>query len=143
MGFTMQQSSFEKLFETAFPIIFLIAFVIVAGIIIINIISALRTWISNNRHPVLAEFAKVKGKRTKIWSHHSRSAHNRNRSRLNHHTHTRTQYFITFENEDGNRQEFQVSERDFGQIAEEDTGNLTYQGTRFKHFERTIKPADW
>lgn len=40
---------------------------------------------------------------------------------------------------DGSRLELQVRDQDFGLIVEGDRGELLYQGTRFKSFNRDLK----
>ena len=52
------------------------------------------------------------------------------------HDSSSTFYYTTFEVESGDRMELAVSGQDFGMLAEGDTGRLTFQGTRFKGFER-------
>jgi Protein of unknown function (DUF2500) len=49
----------------------------------------------------------------------------------------RTAYFATFETPTGDRCELALPAHEFGLIADGDTGQLTYQGTRFKGFART------
>ena len=48
-----------------------------------------------------------------------------------------TIYHVTFEIEEtGERIEFQVTGSEFGMLAQGDIGALTYQGTRYKGFDR-------
>jgi len=49
----------------------------------------------------------------------------------------RTAYFATFETSTGERCELALPARECGLIADGDTGQLTYQGTRFKGFARS------
>ena len=49
---------------------------------------------------------------------------------------TFTTYFSTFEFESGDRVEFRLSGREFGILAEGDSGTLTFQGTRYIDFAR-------
>lgn len=51
-------------------------------------------------------------------------------------TTTNTMYYVTFQMESGDRMEFQVSGIEYGMLAEGDTGELTFQGTRYLAFER-------
>ncbi|MCS3917083.1 hypothetical protein M2349_002224 [Caldanaerobacter subterraneus subsp. tengcongensis MB4] len=46
-------------------------------------------------------------------------------------------YFITFEFETGDRQEFMVGADTYGYLVEGDVGKLTFQGKKFLSFERT------
>ena len=47
-----------------------------------------------------------------------------------------TTYFATFEVESGDRMELKVPDNEYGMLAEGDIGKLTFQGTRYKGFER-------
>ncbi|MEF2097481.1 DUF2500 domain-containing protein [Bacillus sp. CFBP9009] len=49
---------------------------------------------------------------------------------------TSTTYFSIFEFESGDRFEFRLSGREFGILAEGDSGTLTFQGTRYIGFAR-------
>ena len=52
------------------------------------------------------------------------------------HSSTYTDYFVTFELENGKRMELGVKDADFGMLAEGDQGRLSWQGTRYLGFER-------
>jgi hypothetical protein len=108
-----------------------IVFALVIGTFIFNAGRGISEWSSNNNQPVLIVQAKVVTKRTNVSVHHHHHAN---------HTHdsTSTQYFATFELERGERREFQISGREFGLLAEGDAGELTYQGTRYKGFNRRL-----
>jgi hypothetical protein len=111
--------------QTIIPFFFLFVF----GTIIYQIIRGLKQWNFNNRQPVLNVNAKLVTKRT----HVSRNAN----VHQNHaHHHSSTSYFLTFEFDSMDRLEYKVSSREFGQFAEGDFGNLTFQGTRYMQFER-------
>ena len=47
-----------------------------------------------------------------------------------------TSYYATYQLDSGERLEFSVGGREYGMLAEGDQGTLTYQGTRYKGFER-------
>ncbi|MDD4657794.1 MAG: DUF2500 domain-containing protein [Eubacteriales bacterium] len=112
-----------NLFQIIFPVIFLA----VLGVFIFTGIKGLKEWMHNNRQQVFNDPVMVIDKRTHIWGgHHSGT----------HHTGAHTSYYITFEFENGDRQEFMVSGRVYGQTAPGDTGTLTWQGTRFHDFQR-------
>jgi hypothetical protein len=49
-----------------------------------------------------------------------------------------TTYYVTFEEETGERRELQVSGSEYGQLAEGDRGHLIHQGSRYKGFTRTV-----
>lgn len=50
-----------------------------------------------------------------------------------------TRYYTTFEVQSGDRIELPVSGREYGMLVEGDLGLLTFQGTRYKGFERNGK----
>jgi len=121
-GFFSQVNEFNTMHT--FGTIFIGAvFVIIAVTIGYAIISGLRSWSSNNASPLLTLHSTVVAKRTNV----SGGAGD---------TGTSTSYFLTFELDNGERMEFRVSGSDYGRIVEQDQGMLTFQGTRFKHFER-------
>ncbi|RHW42316.1 DUF2500 domain-containing protein [Neobacillus notoginsengisoli] len=98
-------------------------FVIIIGIFIFSISKGISEWSNNNKQPRLSVNAKVVSKRTKVsggMNDHSSSTH----------------YFTTFEVESGDRLEFNVSGYEYGQLAEGDAGELTFQGTRYLGFNR-------
>lgn len=108
------------------PVIFLFVF----GMIAVNLVKGVNQWSYNNKQPVLTVWAKVVSKRTEVKRHH----HNHN----NHsHSTTSTRYYTTFEVESGDRMELKVSSNEYGALVEGDVGKLTFQGTRYKGFERT------
>lgn len=49
-----------------------------------------------------------------------------------------THYHATFQVESGDRMELAVNDKEYGMLAEGDTGKLTFQGTRYKEFVRNI-----
>jgi hypothetical protein len=98
-------------------------FLLVFGIIAWQLARGFAQWSRNNASPVESVPAKVVAKRTdtsggmngrRVW----------------------TEYYVTFELEDGQRKEFWVDGEDFGVLVEGDRGTLTYQGTRYKGFQR-------
>lgn len=113
---------FFNLIALLFPIIFILVF----SVFFIAIIKGLKQWNYNNKQPQLTVQVKVVSKRTDYHNH----------TQANQIRHSSTSYFVTFEVESGDRMEFQVNGLDFGQIVENDTGKLTFQGTRFKSFTR-------
>ncbi|SDZ16758.1 Protein of unknown function [Evansella caseinilytica] len=118
-------------FSTSFDSIFIVFFMLVAGVIIFQLVRGVGEWSSNNKQPVLTVNSKVAAKRTDV----SRSAHATGTDHHRHH-HTTTTYYVTFEVESGDRIEMKVSGKEYGQLAEGDTGKLTFQGTRYQGFER-------
>ena len=114
-----------------FSSLFFIVFIIVAGMIIFTIIKGVAQWGYNNTQPVLSVMAKVTGKRANTTHH----GHNMND---NMHHHSSTSYYVTFEVESGDRMELHVPAHEYGMLAENDFGKLTFQGTRYHGFERQL-----
>ena len=48
----------------------------------------------------------------------------------------RFRYYVTFQVESNDRMEFEVSGTEYGMLAEGDSGELTFQGTRYLNFRR-------
>ncbi|GIO27927.1 DUF2500 domain-containing protein [Ornithinibacillus bavariensis] len=110
-----------------FPIFFTIIFIIVIGAFLMTAVKGISQWRKNENSHTLTVFANVTSKRTDVTHiHHSND----------HHHHSSTSYYATFEFESGDRQEFQITARDYSQIANHDQGKLTFRGTRFLGFER-------
>lgn len=116
-----------------FPILFSVVFVIILGVIIMNIFKGIGQWKYNNAQPTLTVAAKVVTKRTNV----SRSIQHHTDHTMHHHTSTTT-YYVTFEVESGDRMEFLVKDREYGMLVEDDRGLLTFQGTRYLGFKRNI-----
>lgn len=93
-------------------------------------------WMRNNRATQETVDARVVAKRMKVSGHGGTMAA-RNVSTMNTiHSSTYTQYFVTFELENGRRVELGVKDAEYGLLAEGDQGRLSYQGTRYLGFER-------
>ncbi|MCQ6268631.1 DUF2500 domain-containing protein [Fictibacillus sp. WQ 8-8] len=107
------------------PIFIGIVFVIVISVIIIGIVSSLSQWNKNNNSPKLSVKAKVVTKRTSIRGGGETSAHN--------------DYYVTFQVESGDRMELEVKGDKFGMLVEGDTGELSFQGSRFLGFSRDVQ----
>jgi cytoskeletal protein RodZ len=118
------------------PIFIGIIFVIVIGGILFSVFKGIRQWHKNEQSPKLSVPAMVKSKRADV-SRRSNIHHQQD----NHHHHTsstHTRYYVTFEFESGDRSEFHISGKEYGLLSEDDTGMLTFQGTRYLDFERKI-----
>jgi len=124
----MNDFSFAPAGFSAVPAIIAIGFVVVIGIIIYRVIKGGAEWMGNNNSPVLTVDAKIVAKRTQINQHGTNMHH--------HSHHTNTRYFATFEVESGSRVELKIPDKEYGLLAEGDAGKLTFQGTRYKGFER-------
>lgn len=114
-----------------FQIMFYLIFFIVIGTIIVRVVRGMATWHKNNQSPVLTVNAKVIAKRTNVSTHHHHHGNNHGM-----HTSSSTSYYVTFEVKSGDRIELMVSGQEFGMLVEGDYGELTFQGTRYKAFER-------
>ena len=88
-------------------------------------------WNTNNNSPLATAEVKVTSKRGEVTHHH----HGNDVGA--HHT-TSTYYYVTFELTSGERIELEVNGKEYGMISEGDRGILTYQGTRYKGFQRHI-----
>ena len=108
------------------PIFIGVIFLAVFSIIIFAIIKGIAQWSYNNGQPVLSVPATVVTKRLNTTG--SGGMNNMNT--------VSTSYYVTFDLPDGGRQEFGMSGRNYGLLAEGDRGTLTYQGTRYKGFTR-------
>jgi Protein of unknown function (DUF2500). len=99
--------------------------VLVVGGFLYVIGKGLTTWTSNNAADLMQRPCRVVDKRTEVWGGSGDSSAN-------------TSYYITFEFEDHTRIELQVRANQYGLIAVGDMGELMYQGTRFKEFNRAL-----
>ena len=111
-------------------VIMLLVFVLVLGSIIVTLIRGVGEWNKNNQSPKLSVPAKVVSRRTAVSHHHHHQGNGM------YHTHTATSYYATFQVESGDRIEFLVSGTEYGMLAEGDSGELTFQGTRYLNFRR-------
>ena len=121
-------------FESMFPVLFGLVFVIIIGVFLFTLVNGVKTWSQNNRSPRLSVRAKVAVKRTNVSHHHHHTGTGNGV-----HMSTSTSYYATFEVESGDRMEFYISGQEYGQLAEGDTGVLSFQGTRYLSFDRTLE----
>lgn len=128
--YTGFDTGFDRFMFGGFPIFFSITFVLVFGVIIFVVIKGISQWNKNNHSPVLIVDARLVAKRTDVSHYHNNTGNGAM------HTSTSTTYYATFEVESGDRLELCVSGYEYGMMAEGDYGRLTFQGTRFKSFER-------
>ena len=113
-------------FDVTFSImqvIMLLVFVLVLGSIIVTLIRGVGEWNKNNQSPKLTVPATVVAKRSDV--HRGIET-----------MHTFTSYYVTFQVESGDRMEFEVSDMEYGMLAEGDSGELTFQGTRYLNCQR-------
>ena len=131
MGVSPLGGGFDAM-STAVPTIVVLGFILVIGIIIFRMIEGGVEWSNNNNSPILTVDATIVAKRMAV----SRRNHiNHGNHAMNHHW-ASTTYFVTFEVEGGDRLELKVKDKEYGLLAEGDVGKLTFQGTRYKSFER-------
>lgn len=116
-------SGFENIMFSIAPIFIAIVFLIVIGTIFFRIGSSTKEYFRNNSMEEVTIPARIISKRTHVWGGHGNTS-------------ASTSYYITFEDEQGNRAEFSVSSKLYSMHAEGDKGMLTHQGSRFLHFER-------
>ncbi len=116
------------------PFIVFIIFIVVIGTFVISALRGVSEWNSNNNSPLLIVNAKVIAKRTDVKRH---SHNHAGETSMNHTTYS-SSYYVTFEVESGSRMEFLVPGKEFGLLIEGDAGSLSFQGTRFKGFERKL-----
>ena len=100
-----------------------VMFVLVFGIIIVTMVRGVGEWNKNNQSPKLTVPVTVVAKRSDV--HRGIET-----------MHTFTSYYVTFQVESGDRMEFEVSDMEYGMLAEGDSGELTFQGTRYLSFQR-------
>ncbi|MFD2671045.1 DUF2500 domain-containing protein [Marinicrinis sediminis] len=138
MGFENSFFPDDGLFRTMFMII-MFGFVLFFVMILFSIVKGVGQWRYNNNQPVLSIPAKVVGRRTDVSRRGGHSHHHDGHVHSTSSVHT--QYFVTFEVESGDRMEFMVDGEDYGLLIDGDVGKLTFQGTRYKGFERNVKTA--
>lgn len=122
-------------FDGIFPFsFFFILFFLLFGIFLVGFIIAMirgiKTWHKNNKSPRLTVSARITSKRIDTSHGSAHGAHGHV------HSTSSTWYYVTFEFESGDRQEFSVMGREYGLLSEGDSGKLTFQGTRYLSFER-------
>ncbi|MBQ8510883.1 MAG: DUF2500 domain-containing protein [Clostridia bacterium] len=108
-----------------FGVVFTLMFLLVFGMFIVILVRNISEWSRNNNSPRLTVPAVVVAKRTNVTHHHH-----------NHHTHHSTSYYVTFQVESGDRMELHMSGQEYGLLVEGDSGELTFQGTRYLGFKR-------
>lgn len=116
---------------TIVPVIVMIGFVVIFGLMITRSIQGAKQWKRNNESPVLTVNATVVAKRADVSHHH----HNTGSDNMSHMS-SSTTYYATFEVLSGDRMELKVRDTEYGMLVENDVGRLTFQGTRYMGFER-------
>ena len=116
-------------FGGGFEILFSLAFFAVLAVILVTAVRGLLQWNQNNHSLRLTVPAVVAAKRTATTHSHPNTGGAA-------HVTSSTTYYATFQVESGDRMEFSVDGREYGMLAEGDTGKLTFQGTRYLSFVR-------
>lgn len=119
--------------DSVFPILFGLVFCLVMGMFIYAIAHSVKEKRANDAAPVLTVEALVKAKR--MDTYHTSPAYDGDGHRISSGSY-HTTYYATFEVESGDRLELQVSDYEYGQLAEGDRGKLTFQRKRFLKFDR-------
>lgn len=119
--------------DSVFPILFGLVFCLVMGMFIYAIVHNVKEKRANDAAPVLTVEALVKTKR--MDTYHTAPTYD-GEGRMTSSGSYHTSYYATFEVESGDRLELQVSDYEYGQLAEGDRGKLTFQRKRFLQFER-------
>lgn len=117
--------------DGAVRILFLLVFLGIVGTFLMILVRGIGQWNRNNHSPRLTVGALVTAKRTNVTHHH----HHHGAGGMGHTTHSTT-YYATFQVESGDRMELRLTGEEYGQLAEGDRGELTFQGTRYLGFER-------
>ena len=101
-------------------------FVVIWLVLFIYIIAKnIGQFIENENSPVLTVSATIVDKRRRTHHHHHSNGH-----------HVSHSYLVTFETQDGELLELRVKRYEYNELEVGDRGMLTYQGTRYKGFER-------
>lgn len=116
------------------PIFIGVIFIMVVGTLITGAVKGAHQWKKNNDSPVLTVDATVVSKRSDV-SHTHHSSGTDNMSSMS----SSTTYYVTFQVDSGSRMEFMVGGAEYGMLVEQDTGKLTFQGTRYLGFERSAE----
>ncbi|OAB41089.1 DUF2500 domain-containing protein [Paenibacillus antarcticus] len=103
--------------------------IVIIGILLLSAGKGILRWSSNNKQPQLTVGSSIVSKRNEVKQHQ-----NYQNDQIS--SYTRTCYYITFEVDSGDRIEFVVNGEEYGLCAEGDTGQLTFQGTRYMGFQR-------
>lgn len=111
-----------------FELLIFIMFIFIA-ILSINliylIVNNIMQWKDNNASPVSSVHAMVVSKHMDVHDYPQENGP----------SYTSTNYFVTFELENGRRLEFKVKSKESRILVERDIGTLTHQGTRYLGFE--------
>lgn len=110
---------------------FILFFLLFAGVLIFIFVvffKIISSWLAEKRYndsqPVLTKDAEITGKRIEVSGGSGNSS-------------ASTTYYATFEFADNKeRLELRLPSKDYGLLAEADSGKLTFQGRRYLGFQR-------
>ena len=106
-------------------LMFSVFFLAIFGFTTFTMIKGVKEWSHNNKQPIIPVEATIISKRPSVSSHNHDG-----------HMSNSTTYYVSFEFTNGERIEFNVPGREYGVMAEGDSGTLSFQGSRFIRFER-------
>lgn len=108
--------------ELLLPVLVLVMFVAVVGLIVFAVTRAIVKSIRQRRLPVCTVRAMVVAKRAGTLGGENSA----------------TRYFTTFELPSGERLELRLNGKQYGLVVERDVGMLTYQGEVYRDFARQL-----
>jgi Protein of unknown function (DUF2500) len=109
---------------TIVPVFIFFVFIFVIGSILFRIVKGFGAWTENNNESEATDDATVVSKRAQVSGGQNS---------------TFTRYYVTFELSGGERREFKMNGSEYGLLAEDDTGQLHYQGSRYLGFYRVVQ----
>ncbi|GAA4073297.1 DUF2500 domain-containing protein [Amphibacillus indicireducens] len=127
MDFSPYNDFGDPMFDL-FNVLFVIVFLIILSVFVVGIVQNFKQRNRDDASPVLDVEAKLVTKRTDVGRHHTGENHV--------HSPSHTTYYATFEVQSKDRLEFVVTGTEYGQLVENDTGKLTFQGSRYLSFDR-------
>lgn len=107
---------------------FIIMFASVIGISVLIVVSQ---WIRNHRSPRIVTQATVLDKRVQVQHIRRKKA-----SGIGYATDKMPIYYVLFEIEGGEKLEFLVNKVEYSKVKNNQSGRLTFQGSKFIRFEK-------
>ena len=114
-----------SIMQVMVPLMFVLVFVFM----IVTLVRRIGEWNKNNHSPKLTVPVTIVEKRSDVHRYPVSAGKVQT-------MHTSTSYYATFQVESGDRMEFEISDMEYGMLAEGDRGMLTFQGTRYLNFRR-------
>ncbi len=116
----------SNFFEDYFFIVFIVIFLIVVGGILFTVIKGIVEGTKNSKAPAITTQAKVLSKREVTVHQRGHGSH--------------TTYYVRFEFETKDTQEFTVSRHEYGVLNNGVNGKLTFKRKRYVSFEEVNDP---